>query len=284
MRFFKTVHSIFFSYEYSDALRLCGVYARLLIRNRLPHACTYSHERLLEYTIEFPDRRAFFGQLTEIFFKRVYPISKSIEPLSIIDCGSNIGITILYFKWLCPRAKIFCFEPNPEAIPFLERNIALNQLSAINVFPYALGKEDGTTFLRVNSLVRGSTSATTMHSGELAEEQGSSVSVSVRRLSDFIIEPVDILKIDVEGAEGEILEDLEERKKFPFIREMYIEYHFDGVSRCYPKEKLLSLLQQNGFQYSFLFSSPPLTAHSKKALRTDIIHAVRKDVSLGVAV
>ena len=40
-----------------------------------------------------------------------------------IDCGANIGISILFFKKQYPDCTIMAFEPNPHAFPLLEKNV-----------------------------------------------------------------------------------------------------------------------------------------------------------------
>ena len=44
------------------------------------------------------------------------------DPL-IIDCGANIGISVLEWKSRWPMARVICFEPDPDAFRLLEMNI-----------------------------------------------------------------------------------------------------------------------------------------------------------------
>ena len=62
-------------------------------------------------------------------------------------------------------------------------------------------------------------------STENSRLRGTSIHVPGRKLSDFIEGPVDLLKLDVEGAEHRILRDLLSSEKIQYIRHMVIEYH-----------------------------------------------------------
>ena len=41
----------------------------------------------------------------------------------IIDCGANIGISLIYLKMVLPQSKIIAFEPDPFLFDYLTRNI-----------------------------------------------------------------------------------------------------------------------------------------------------------------
>ena len=75
------------------------------------------------------------------------------------------------------------------------------------------------------------------------------VEVNIVKLSDYIQEPVDILKLDIEGSEGEVLEDLESSHKLSLIKNIFIEYHYDGVNTAYPLGNILTILEKAGYQY-----------------------------------
>lgn len=69
----------------------------------------------------------------------------------MIDCGANIGVSLLYIKIRAPRARVSCFEPNPAARAVIEKNITANNLEKdVQIFPYALGKKK----VRQNFLLR----------------------------------------------------------------------------------------------------------------------------------
>jgi len=265
--FFRTIHQIFSVYPRSEAFLLLRDYLRIIVRNRLPFI-KKDEERILSYIACFPDRPQFFGMLSEIFFRGFYKLPNE-KINSIIDGGANIGLAALYLKWRHPDASVLCFEPNPEALGFLQKNISRNNLSDVKIFPFALGKENGEAELFTSARVKGSTSATTVPPKEIER----SFRAPMRRLSDFIESPVDLLKLDVEGAEGQVLEDLEAAGKLPLIRFIVMEYHMYDQTTGYPMGRLLSLLERNNFQCLCFPLFSDINFESPKGLRQYMIYA-----------
>ena len=267
MIFFDTIYRIFSVYPLPEALLVARNYLRIIVRNRWPFVSPY-RERVLFYTVEFPYRPHFFGMVSEIFFRRLYRLpDKKIK--TIIDGGANIGLATLYFKWRHPEARVLCFEPNPEACAFLEKNISGNHLSGVKIFPYALGKTNGQAQLFTSSRIKGSSSASTIPPRDMERD----FTVPMRRLSEFVDSTVDLLKLDVEGAEGDILADLEASGKLPFVRNIILEYHQYEPAQGILMGNLFSLLDRNGFQYLCF----PLFAHvnfeTPRGLRQYMIYA-----------
>jgi FkbM family methyltransferase len=247
--FYRAAGNILSLYPLSQSPRLLFNYARILIKNRLSSAQTAIGERLLDFRISFSRRITFLGQLHEIFLDRTYwPRGKDVT--TIIDCGSNIGMSVLYFAWQYPDASILAFEPNPGALPYLNKNIEQNHLAQVTILPYALGKRDGVLELSIETKVDASAGATLVHAPEV-EEGRAIVPVRVVRLSDYINGPVSFLKIDIEGTEGEVLEDLQETGKLSLVNELCLEYHYDGVHMKYPLQKIVDLLIHDGFECDY---------------------------------
>jgi hypothetical protein len=65
--------------------------------------------------------------VNEIFLRRDYAFAPDRDAPVVIDCGSNIGISILFFKKLRPQAKIIGFEPDKKTFELLSRNVAENR-------------------------------------------------------------------------------------------------------------------------------------------------------------
>lgn len=278
MIFLKTIYAIFSAYDFPESLALFAEYIRIVVRNRMPFiAC--DKERIFSYTFEFPDRPQFFGVLSEIFFRRLYALHAGTIT-TIIDAGANIGISAVYFKWQYPHARITCFEPNPEAFAFLQKNIAQNNLHDIRALPYALGSQKGDIALFRDHSVKASTNTSTMQPPGYSKKKSPVLSVPLRRLSDFIDAPVDLLKMDIEGAEGDVLHDLEETKKISLVRMMILEYHLYEGRAEYPMGQFLSILDRNGFRYICMPLFPNIEKKSPKGLRAYMIYAkADRDVS-----
>lgn len=56
----------------------------------------------------------------DIFISKEYRFTADNDPPLIFDCGAHIGVSVLYFKKLYPKAKIIAFEPNPVTFKLLE--------------------------------------------------------------------------------------------------------------------------------------------------------------------
>lgn len=102
---------------------LLVMYLRLCARGILPGFGRAKVQKILGWRVGFLDRAAFVGLVLEIFLKRVYEVELSAPAPFIIDCGSNIGLSVLYFKGQYADAEIVAFEPDARAFAKLQANI-----------------------------------------------------------------------------------------------------------------------------------------------------------------
>lgn len=123
---------------------------------------------------------------------------------TFLDIGANIGLmSIFTSKVVGPNGKIIAFEPNPETRKILLENIQLNNISTIEVSPYAIGskRETGKIYDRWDSN-RGSASIVPSN-----ENTGEGYDIEIISLKEYPFESnkIDLIKIDVEGFELEVL-------------------------------------------------------------------------------
>lgn len=182
----------------------------------------------------------------ELFIEECYYfLSKKQNPF-IIDCGANIGMATLYFKkYLYPQAEIIAFEPDPCNFSVLQKNIEQNNLANVTLVNKALSNANGQASFCVDR--KGSTSAHIVFGQAKTEEEKQKIMIDCVRLSDYLDKQVDLLKLDVEGSEGLVLEDLEKAGKIGLIKEMFIEFHNHGAKTL---GSVLSTLDANDFSYS----------------------------------
>ena len=64
------------------------------------------------FSVHFCDYHTLSTLFVEIFIKQEYYFNTANPAPVILDCGSNIGMAALYFKFLYPEAIIQCFEPD----------------------------------------------------------------------------------------------------------------------------------------------------------------------------
>lgn len=200
-------------------------------------------ERLKRYTVEINDGPNYYTLYKDIFVQRIYHFEAQRPDPLILDCGSNIGVSILYFKETYPQARIIGFEPDPVIFSYLEKNIVRNGLTDVQTIQAALAGEESTLDFYSDE----------KHSSHLAKHTPSAPpggwtrhDVPCVRLRDHLTESVDFLKMNIEGAEWEVLSDSEDRLRL--VREMVIEYHhLPGLQRTL--HKILELLHRQRFEY-----------------------------------
>lgn len=189
--------------------------------------------------------------LDEAFIKRLYDF-KAVAPRDgiMVDIGANIGSVTHFFTLACPTARIHAYEPNPAAFVMLQRNISDNHMGQkVAAFPEAVGRESGELSLWVDV----NTTLSTAYMEVSPGEGGRRVNVPMVGLDEvwrrLAREPIWLLKIDTEGAEGDILEGAS-KSTLGAVQNAIIEYHDNivpGVSeRCH------RVLASSGFRWRTL--------------------------------
>ena len=116
------------------------------------------------------------------------------------DIGANVGyFSLLASKLVGGRGTVYSFEPNPENIKYLEKNIKTNKLRNITVTPKAVMDVSGNVELRY-----GVSPGQTGISGA-----GAKFSVDSVAIDDLKFRQPDFIKIDVEGSEMNVLRGME---------------------------------------------------------------------------
>lgn len=156
---------------------------------------------------------------------------------TIIDCGSNIGISVLNYKKQYPFAKIIAFEPDPHIIKFLERNLRVNNAEDVVVVNSAVWFQNGEMPFFCEQA-----DGSRIISGNHGKE---AVMVKTVDITEYIEKPIDMLKIDIEGAEYEVISHMED--KLALIKNMVIECHLDN-SDISGLTKILQVLSSAGFK------------------------------------
>jgi FkbM family methyltransferase len=207
----------------------------------------------------------------EVFAEREYWFTTDQPRPVILDCGSNIGMAILFFKALYPDAEITAFEPAPWACSAIEETIRANELRDVTLHNAALAEADGMIELYHDPNHPGSAVMSVFRE----RMPGETVRVPAVRLSRYVTKPVDFLKLDVEGSELSVLRDLVSSGAIGRIRQMVIEFHHhlspvvDNLSEC------LSILEQHGFGYQ-LTSGQVYTPITRGQFQDVLVHAYSK--------
>jgi FkbM family methyltransferase len=174
------------------------------VRDRLPRAASRSRRvRLREppYDVTWTVGPASdFDVLNEVLVLGEYDDLALSSPAVIVDLGSHIGASILRLRAAYPQARIYGFEPDPATFARLVPNVA--QLPDVVVRPWAISERDGpaTFYQRGQSWI----SSMSPHGSGRSPITVESVTLD-SALARLGVDQVDLLKIDVEGAEPAIL-------------------------------------------------------------------------------
>jgi FkbM family methyltransferase len=167
-----------------------------------------AHRAVLRAGVRFesPDDVNVLRVVAGVWFRGYYtPPGLEIGPDDVVvDVGANVG-TFAVFAARRTRGRVVAVEPCPRNLAFLRRNLAANGCERVEIVECALGASDGTARLHLAaSGVGHQVSARAL--GAVLEE---SVEVPARTLGSLIeergLERIDLLKLDCEGAEGEVV-------------------------------------------------------------------------------
>ncbi|WP_213946474.1 FkbM family methyltransferase [Litoribacter ruber] len=165
-----------------------------------------------------------------ISYIKLIPILRKVNQFSlVIDCGANVGdISALFLK---KEASVIAFEPDPIAYKMLqtrfkdEKNMQLinkavdHQNSVAKLYFHMHQQESGNSAFTVSSSIIGDKKNINLQD---------SIEIETVDLDSFISnldQPVDILKMDVEGAEIEILHKLIQNETYKKIGILLVETH-----------------------------------------------------------
>lgn len=210
-----------------------------------------------DFKVHYLDYSLFMYLFREVFLRQEYFFETSKADPIILDCGSNIGISVLFFKYLYPKSFITAFEPNEYAFRCLQTNVDVNRLENILLRNAAVSDKDGKISLYVDDESPGSLVSSTLRQRMPKLEK----TVESVRLSTFIDREIDFIKMDIEGAEWVVLNELCTTRKIDLVRQMAIEYHHHIQADEDNLSSFLSLLENAGFGYQLVAEAPPTSVN-----------------------
>jgi FkbM family methyltransferase len=162
----------------------------------------------------------------QVLFKREYLLGQKFSPKVIIDLGSNIGLTSVFYKNIYPEATIIAVEADKGNYHVMSENLKDYE----NVYLYQKAIWNKSTLLSIedNGLD---------HWGYEVKENNTSnknvvESISMDQLiKNHNIELIDLLKIDIEGSEHELFENNYENW-LPRVKTIVIELHDQMRANC----------------------------------------------------
>jgi methyltransferase, FkbM family len=158
---------------------------------------------------------------------KIFGYAKRANPQVIVDIGANLGVFSKLCSLLFPQADIYAYEPNPSALEWLAQNA---EGTRIQVIASAVGQTSGTVNLDTSC---DSTIGRITENGNLPVQCIAAAEVGAGR-------QIDLLKMDCEGSEWSILQDLTLLAR---TTACCLEYHLDDHHSL---EELRELIEKAG--------------------------------------
>jgi FkbM family methyltransferase len=202
--------------------------------------------RLLGNTVAFDQPAAMRFLIEELLLGRCYAVWPPVRdnPV-IIDAGANIGVATLYFRRLFPTARIISIEPQPVSAALLRANVGSQPIEKGEVLECAL-TGDG----QPRPLVGEGITAKLAEAGDKKPSETRDNLVKAVTLQDVMAnDRIDILKLDIEGAELEVIQS--STTDLQRVDQLIAEVHlWNGQQDALPK--ILEALTQANHRYELL--------------------------------
>ena len=214
------------------------------MRRLLGHApvSTPTTVTLLGRSFEVLDVVRFMENKNVLFDRELYRFATTEDVPRIIDCGAGVGLYRVLLQACLPQELPFvAFEADPRVFEVLKRNCASWGAHDIRLIPKAVWTRESTLPFRGDG----------KWSGRVDEEAtGDDVPrVPTCRLRDYLTERVDLLRIDIQGAEVDVLLDCADR--LGQVQNLAVDYH-SVFNRPQRLDELTGLLARAGFRMHFL--------------------------------
>lgn len=179
-----------------------------------------------------------FFIICEVFIDKDYNFLSN-QDFILIDIGCNIGIASLFFSQKESVKKIYSFEPVKETCKNALINFELNPhlASKIEVFNYGIGDSDKTEVFLFDKNIKGNTGIRGSKSiNYKVSAKQEKIEVLIKNASNVFAEIIlknvaenFVCKIDCEGAEYEILKNLDDNNLVSKVTIFMIEWHDEGA-------------------------------------------------------
>jgi FkbM family methyltransferase len=254
--------------------RLLATYLRLKLGPAAQLAARRSRsgpERLLGWRVHYSSYWWLVFLFEEVFAQRVYDVGSLPPRARIVDCGANIGISVLFFKTLHPDARVVAFEPDAAAYALLRRNVEDNGLRDVELHNAAVGARDGTLTLYSSADIPASPQAGGVARPGMTEARD----VPMIALSGALAD-VALLKLDIEGAEHDVVAELAASGALQRVDRLVIEYHHHLSPGDDALGRLLGTLERADFGYQLLTVDQPPKPFCRDEFQDVIIRAYRR--------
>jgi FkbM family methyltransferase len=205
------------------------------LRMRHGYAKRYREKQIHAFGVDYrvPDVASFLSALDEIYGDGIYGFESANKSPVIVDIGANIGVSVNYFLDRYPGARIYAYEADPAIFSCLKHNLA-DRADRVELFNQAVWHEN--TSLRF--------AQEGADGGRLSDTGG--IDVQAVDVRDVLAgKQIDLLKIDIEGAEEAVLPAC--AGSLDNVERVFLEYHSKpGKQQRFGE--LAALLNDAGFR------------------------------------
>jgi len=162
----------------------------------------------------------------EVFLANIYDTPLPFEPKTIVDAGANVGLASVFFKLKYPNSKIVAVEIESKNVEMIKKNTAT--FNSITVLEKGLYNKKA--FFKIEDPFNASNSFQIKEVNENENYDIESITLD-SILSDNNWDTIDILKIDIEGAEIQLFEE-NYQNWLPKTKVIMIETHDRMLPKC----------------------------------------------------
>lgn len=184
-------------------------------------------------------------------FKRVLPLSTGL----FVDAGVNVGQTLLKLRAVDPARPYLGFEPNPMCVLYVQEMIRSNRFANATLVPAGLFEQDDVLKLNLFSEDRTDSTASVIQDFRPGSPVASQMLVPVLKWSTVERalggQKLGVVKIDVEGAELEVLRTLThaiERDRPVVFIELLPVYGMQNANRLFRQEQIEALFAEMDYR------------------------------------
>lgn len=201
--------------------------------------------QLRDGLVRIPDAESFLCAYQSILVERLYAFNPRFkDDVTILDFGTNVGLSLYFFATNYPNAKIAGFEADPHIYEICRHNLlALNCASYVNLHNAAVWTYDG----EISFCAEGA-DAGHIVDNDADKETNKKVECCDALSIIWQYSHIDFLKIDIEGAETEVLQRI--AQELNKVDNIFVEYH-SCANKPQTLDQVVHILTQAGFRIYF---------------------------------
>lgn len=191
--------------------------------------------------VDFIDYGSISQQVTSIFFEKIYEFrhfAKSGQSVKIVDCGSNIGLSAIWFLQNYPGCDLTCYEADSRLAGIAKGNLEKAGFPQNHIINAAVWTSNGKIGFESSGDDKGTIAA------------DSQTQIDCIDLSEALKGEVDLLKMDIEGAEFPVLSHLFETGAINRVKRIAVELH-DVDKHLIEFAEFLNFFKNSGFAVRF---------------------------------